>query len=232
MQDNESRGAAYKLMTWLSAWFRSGAFSYSSGIEWAVEAGGSTPAKSCRTGCIRCWLGWLRILRRRLSGAGASRHVVSGCRRPSRYRRARGGICALARAPSGNLGAGTCFHRHRPLRRRSCGGLDLRSPVAMASSIYPRRGWASSAPAHAIPLAFNASCFPSRLNFELDLRRRPAGAARADQRASAVLSARADRGLDWQPRLEASLDDLGSATFRADLASMLHETQYTRLFRS
>ena len=32
--------------------------------------------------------------------------------------------------------------------------------------------------------------------------------------------------------LHASLDDLGSATFRADLASLRHETQYTRLFRS
>src|SRR5947208_3354941 len=32
--------------------------------------------------------------------------------------------------------------------------------------------------------------------------------------------------------LTASLDDLGSATFRADLASLRHETQYTRLFRS
>ena len=32
--------------------------------------------------------------------------------------------------------------------------------------------------------------------------------------------------------LVASLDDLGGATFRADLASMRHETQYTRLFRS
>jgi urease accessory protein len=30
----------------------------------------------------------------------------------------------------------------------------------------------------------------------------------------------------------ASPDDLGSATFRADLASLRHETQYTRLFRS
>src|SRR4029078_9844091 len=30
--------------------------------------------------------------------------------------------------------------------------------------------------------------------------------------------------------LDAALDDLGSATFRADLASMHHETQYTRLF--
>jgi urease accessory protein len=32
--------------------------------------------------------------------------------------------------------------------------------------------------------------------------------------------------------LDASLDDLSSATFRADLASLRHETQYTRLFRS
>src|SRR5262249_5389674 len=32
--------------------------------------------------------------------------------------------------------------------------------------------------------------------------------------------------------INATLDDLGSATFRADLASLRHETQYTRLFRS
>jgi urease accessory protein len=32
--------------------------------------------------------------------------------------------------------------------------------------------------------------------------------------------------------LTASLDDIGSATVRADLASLHHETQYTRLFRS
>jgi urease accessory protein len=29
-----------------------------------------------------------------------------------------------------------------------------------------------------------------------------------------------------------SLDDVGGAAFRADIASMRHETQYTRLFRS
>ena len=32
--------------------------------------------------------------------------------------------------------------------------------------------------------------------------------------------------------LAAPLDAIGSTTFRADLASMHHETQYTRLFRS
>jgi len=30
----------------------------------------------------------------------------------------------------------------------------------------------------------------------------------------------------------ASLDDIGSASIRADLAAMHHETQYTRLFRT
>ena len=30
----------------------------------------------------------------------------------------------------------------------------------------------------------------------------------------------------------ATLDDLGGACFRSDLAAMRHETQYTRLFRS
>jgi urease accessory protein len=32
--------------------------------------------------------------------------------------------------------------------------------------------------------------------------------------------------------LASSLDDLGSAAFRVDLAGMCHESQYTRLFRS
>jgi len=32
--------------------------------------------------------------------------------------------------------------------------------------------------------------------------------------------------------LDAPLDDIGGAALRADIASMRHETQYTRLFRS
>src|SRR5205814_10041483 len=40
--------ALYRLMTWLSPSFPVGAFSYSSGIEWAVEAGDITDAASLR----------------------------------------------------------------------------------------------------------------------------------------------------------------------------------------
>src|SRR5205823_2988072 len=48
----ESEAAAlYRLLTWLSPSFPVGGFSYSSGIEWAVEAGDITEAAS-----LRAWL--------------------------------------------------------------------------------------------------------------------------------------------------------------------------------
>jgi urease accessory protein len=48
-----------------------------------------------------------------------------------------------------------------------------------------------------------------------------------------VLAALEAAVIDTAQRAQgAVLDDLGSSAFRADLASMRHETQYTRLFRS
>ncbi len=47
LPDNEAK-TLYRLMTWLSPSFPVGAFSYSSGIEWAVEAGDITDAVSLR----------------------------------------------------------------------------------------------------------------------------------------------------------------------------------------
>jgi len=50
------------------------------------------------------------------------------------------------------------------------------------------------------------------------------------QRAVAELEEAVLRASEWA--LTACLDDLGSAALMVDFASMLHETQYTRLFRS
>ena len=48
--------ALYRLMTWLSPAFPVGAFSYSSGIEWAVEAGDIADAAIAgATGSTACW---------------------------------------------------------------------------------------------------------------------------------------------------------------------------------
>ena len=49
---------------------------------------------------------------------------------------------------------------------------------------------------------------------------------RALRMLESLVAATAERAL------VATLDDLGSATLRADIASARHETQYTRLFRS
>ena len=67
---------------------------------------------------------------------------------------------------------------------------------------------------------------------QLDLRRRAAHPARPDRRPARAGRARAGRRRDRARALASPLDDIGSAAFRADLASMRHETQYTRLFRS
>src|SRR5262249_55812816 len=47
----DSSGALYRLMAWLSPSYPVGAFSYSSGIEWAVETGDIKDA-----GTLRAWL--------------------------------------------------------------------------------------------------------------------------------------------------------------------------------
>jgi urease accessory protein len=50
------------------------------------------------------------------------------------------------------------------------------------------------------------------------------------QRAIAALEEAVLAATDEAMRM--TIDDLGSAAFMVDLASMSHETQYTRLFRS
>ena len=70
----EAEGAAlYRLMTWLSPAFPVGAFSYSSGIEWAVEAGDITDAASLERLAGFDAGRWLRLLRRRVPGPRLAR---------------------------------------------------------------------------------------------------------------------------------------------------------------
>src|SRR3954464_15775995 len=52
MTDEPSASAVYRLMAWLSPAYPVGAFSYSSGIEWAVESGDITNAAT-----LQRWLG-------------------------------------------------------------------------------------------------------------------------------------------------------------------------------
>ena len=228
--DEAEAAALYRLMTWLSPAFPVGAFSYSSGIEWAVEAGDILDAAS-----LRDWLASLLA-----EGSG----FCDGVLLAHAHRAASSGD-ARALRDIAELAAALVPSRERQLETsaqgrafvdiaRAAWDCDRLAPMIAACEgpiVYPVAvGVVSSA--HGIPLAPTMHAFLHALVsnwISAGARLIPLGQTDS-QRVLALLepvvAATAKRAL------AASLDDLGSATFRADLASLRHETQYTRLFRS
>jgi urease accessory protein len=222
--------ALYRLMTWLSPAFPVGAFSYSSGIEWAVEAGDITDAASLR--------GWLSSML--TDGPG----FCDGVFLAHAHRAASSGDEAALREAA-ELAAAFVPSRERQLETTSQGrafieiaraawnGGDLDRMISHCGGtiVYPVAVGLVSA-AHAIPLASTMHAFFHALVsnwISAGARLIPLGQTDS-QRVLALLEP--DVAATGNRALHATLEDLGSATFRADLASLRHETQYTRLFRS
>ena len=226
-----SEGAAlYRLMTWLSPSFPVGAFSYSSGIEWAVEAGDITDAASLRD--------WLAAMLAEGSGFCDGVFLAQTHRAVSRHDNA-------ALRETAELAAAFVPSRERQLETTTqgrafieiarsawtCEGLDEVIAACGAPIVYPVAVGLVSA-AHAIPLqpAMHAFLHALVSNWiSAGARLIPLGQTDSQRVLAAlepVVVSTARRAL------ESGLDDLASATFRADLASLRHETQYTRLFRS
>jgi urease accessory protein len=228
---NASEAAAlYRLMTWLSPSFPVGAFSYSSGIEWAVESGDIADAASLGD--------WLATMLAEGSGfcdgvflAQTHRAAVSG--EHDALREIAELAAAFAPSRERDLETSAQGRAFVDIARAAwnCERLDQLIPACGGRMVYPVAVGLVSA-AHTIPLAPTMHAFLHALTsnwISAGARLVPLGQT-ASQRVLASLEplvfATAGRALD------ASLDDLGSASFRADLASMRHETQYTRLFRS
>ncbi|WP_458761212.1 urease accessory protein UreF [Afipia sp. TerB] len=225
-QASES-AALYRLMTWLSPSFPVGAFSYSSGIEWAVEAGDIKDVVTLRD--------WLAAM---LDGAG----YCDGIFLAYAYR-ASAANDGAALSDVAELAAVYMPSRERQLETTAQG----RAFIDMARAAWPCAAHdllpagvlpvypvavGVTAAGHGVPLASTLHGFLHALTsnwISAGVRLVPLGQTDS-QRALATLepavASTAERALT------ATLDDLGSATFRADLASMRHETQYTRLFRS
>ena len=222
--------ALYRLMTWLSPAFPVGAFSYSSGIEWAVEAGDIVDAAS-----LRDWLAAMLA-----DGSG----FCDGVLLVQAYRAAASGDDA-GLLDIAELAAAFVPSRERQLETSAQGrafieiaraawnreGLDRTLACCDGAVVYPVAVGLVSA-AHAVPLRLAIHAFLHALVsnwISAGARLVPLGQTDSQRLLAAlepVVAATAARAL------AASLDDLGSATFRADLAGMRHETQYTRLFRS
>jgi urease accessory protein len=222
--------ALYRLMTWLSPAFPVGGFSYSSGIEWAVEVGDITDTAS-----LRDWLGAMLA-----DGSG----FCDGVFLAQAHRAVEAGDDAALRDVA-ELAAAFVPSRERQLETSSqgrafmeiaraawgCAELERTAAQCDRTIVYPVAVGLVGA-AHDIPLPQTLHGYLHALlsNWTSAASRLiPLGQTDSQRVLAAlepVVAATASRALS------ATLDDLGSATFRADLASLRHETQYTRLFRS
>ena len=222
--------ALYRLMTWLSPAFPVGAFSYSSGIEWAVEAGDINDAATLR--------GWLAAML--TDGAG----FCDGVFLAHAHRAVEAGDQGILRNIA-ELAAAFVPSRERQLETSTQGRAFMATARAAWSSpgleqalahcedalVYPIAVGIVAA-AHGIPLQPTLHAFLHAVVsnwISAGSRLIPLGQTDSQRVLAALedaVAATAERAA------RAALDDLGSATFRADLASLRHETQYTRLFRS
>jgi urease accessory protein len=222
--------ALYRLMTWLSPSFPVGAFSYSSGIEWAVEAG-----DICDAATLRSWLSALLS-----DGAGFCDGVFL-----SHAWRAAAAVDDAALAEVAGLAAAFAPSRERHLETTAqgrafvdiagatwnCDALERLLNLAVRPIAYPIAvGVVAAGHGVRLDLSLHAFLHAQTANWiSAGVRLIPLGQTESQRVMAAlepIVTAVAARALD------AGLDDIGSATFRADLASMRHETQYTRLFRT
>src|SRR6478735_4324260 len=215
--------ALYRLLAWLSPSYPIGAFSYSSGIEWAVEAGDITDADALR--------GWLAVVIGEGGGFCDAVFFVHA------HRAAISNDDAALRAVA-ELAAAFSPSKERHLETTAQGRAFLDTtraawltPVWDGAVALPIAvGVASAGHGIALAPALHAYLHAMMANLiSTGLRLVPLGQTDGQRVLAAlepVAGGRAARAL------VTPLDQVGGAAFRADLASMRHETQYTRLFRS
>ena len=217
-------------MAWLSPSFPVGAFAYSHGLEWAVESGLVTNAASLqawlddlithgpvRNDCIVLAHAW-RAMGAQDSTALNAINDLALALSPTRERRLetsqQGGSFLSAIAQSW------------PAPRVAFVRDTLTGPIAYPIAV------GTAANAHDIDVESTASAFAFAFIGALvsaAVRLGPIG--QTDGQKTLAHCAEAVNATA-QSACSATLDDLGSAAFMSDIASMRHETQYSRLFRS
>ena len=222
--------ALYRLMVWLSPAYPVGGFSYSSGIEWAVEAGDIKDAAS-----LRDWLGVMLAEGGGFCDAVLFAHAHRAIEQDDDKSLRDVAELAAALAPSKERHLETTAQGNAFIEATAaawpCAALDRLKQTWDGPVAYPV-AVAVAAAGHAVARDPALAAFLQALAanwVSAGVRLIPLGQTDG-QRALAALEPVVAHTA--QRALAASLDDIGSAAFRADLASARHETQYTRLFRS
>jgi urease accessory protein len=216
-------------MAWLSPAYPVGAFSYSGGIEWAIEAGDITNAETLKR--------WLTVV---ITEGGAycdAVFFVHAHRAAATSDKALRDVAELAAAfaPSKERHLETTAQGRAFIEATRaawpCAALDRLAAAWDGPVAYPVAvGVAGAGHGIAVEPALNAFLHAVTANLiSAGVRLIPLGQTDGQRLLAALepmVAATAARALS------VPLDQVGSAAFRADIASMLHETQYTRLFRS
>ncbi len=221
----------YRLMTWLSPAYPTGGFSYSHGLEYAVEAGMVTTGEalfdwiettlSDGPGLIDGALlaaAW-RAVQADDDAALTTVVEIAACWRGTSE-------TALEAFQPGAAFLSTCRAAWPDPWLDRLAGLLGERPLAHAVAVGVAAA-AADVPLDAALVAYLES-FAANL-VSAGVRLVPLGQTAgqiAQARLLAVVVATAGRAA------ETPLDDIGSAALGVELASMRHETQYTRLFRS
>jgi urease accessory protein len=220
----------FRLMAWLSPAYPVGAFSYSSGLEWAVEAGDIRDHQTLQR--------WLAVMIEQ--GGGFCDAVFFAHTHRAVSERDDAALRSVA-----ELAAAFVPSKERLLETTAQGRAFVEATrAAWPCPTLARLDEAWNGPV-ALPVAVGAACAGHGIPCEPSLnaflhaltanwisagvRLVPLGQTDGQRVLAAlepIVTATAARAL------ATPLDDIGSSAFRADVASMRHETQYTRLFRS
>ena len=228
MTDALSQAGLYRLMTWLSPGYPVGAFSYSHGLEYEVEAGGVVDGET-----LQAWLADLLRFGSGRNDAVLFRHAFEAARRPAALVE----IAALAAAFAASseryletTAQGRAFVE-ATIEAWPCDALTGLREVWDGPLAYPVVV-AVTAAGHGLALepALQAYLHGFVENLvSAGLRLVPLG-QKSGQRVLAALETPVTD--TTAAALTIPLEDLGGSAVLADLAAMKHETQYTRLFRS
>ena len=229
-RDELDAPALYRLMSWLSPAYPVGAFSYSSGIEWSVEAGDIIDADTLRH--------WLVVM---LEHGGSfcdavffvHAHQAAGGDDDAALRAVAEFAAAFAPSKERFLETTAQGRAFLDATRAAwpCAALERLLAVWEGPLAYPVAVGVATA-GHGIPLEPALAAFLHAVAANLvsaGVRLIPLGQTdglRVLAALEPLLAATAARAL------ACPLDAIGSAAFRVEIASMRHETQYTRLFRS
>ena len=218
------------LMVWLSPSFPVGAFAYSHGLEWAFESGDLHDAET-----LRDWLDALvshGSLRNDLILFACTARAIEANDEVALAEIAELAL-ALANSAERRLETVTQGNAFVSALRAAwpCAAIERLKQVWPGDVAYPVAVATASA-GHALPLPASLEAYGLAFVANLvsaSVRLGIVGQTDGQKITAALVPALQAAAAAAGP---ATLDDLGGCTLRSDIASLRHETQYSRLFRS